>query len=245
MGTARGMATTVESARERRHLVKDAGFPTTSFVSVLAGFLVAIGAVALIGSIVAAVGSGLGLSTDGVSTDEWRQAGIGGTVFAAVVFFLAFFFGGYTAGRMGRRAGALHGLLVFVLMLVVGAVVVALAAAFGDADAARTTLQDEGIPTDQNTWSDIGIGAAIAVPLAMLLGAVLGGMKGERWHGKLLTAYADRHEPVHGRHEADHHDRTDTHVLRDDGTTVDLTDDREHRTLSVEEERELERTRDR
>jgi hypothetical protein len=229
----------VESTRERRHLVKDAGFPTTSFVSVVAGFLVALGAIALIGAIVAAVGSELGISTDGVSTEEWRQAGIGGAVAAAVVFFLSFFFGGYTAGRMGRRAGALHGGLVFVLALVAFAVVVALAAIFGDADSARDALQDEGIPTDANTWSDIGIGAGIATLLAMLVGSVLGGALGERWHGKLLSAYADRHEPANVRRTRD----DDTHVVRDDGSTVDLTDDHDRDTLSLEEQRELERRR--
>ena len=223
------MATTVESSRERRHLVKDAGFPTTSFVSVVAGFLVALGTIALIGGIAAAVGSGLGISTDGISTDEWRQAGIGGAIAAAAVFFVAFFFGGYTAGRMGRRAGFRHGLLVFGLMVLVGAVIAALTAAFGDADAARDAVQDQGVPTDANTWSDIGLGAGIAAVLAMLLGSVLGGIKGEKWHGKLLSAYADRHDPVA--------------VTRDDGTVVDLRNDEDRAALSVEEERELERTR--
>lgn len=223
------MATTVESSRERRHLVKDAGFPTTSFVSVVAGFLVALGTIALIGGIAAAVGSGLGISTDGISTDEWRQAGIGGAVAAAVVFFVAFFFGGYTAGRMGRRAGFRHGLLVFGLMVLVGGVIAALTAAFGDADAARDAFQDQGVPTDGDTWSDIGLGAGIAAVAAMLLGSILGGIKGEKWHGKLLSAYADRHDPVA--------------VTRDDGTIVDLRNDEERTALSVEEERELERTR--
>jgi hypothetical protein len=219
--------------------VKDAGFPTTSFVSVVAGFLVALGSIALIGAIVAAVGSGLGISTDGISTEEWRQAGIGGAVAAAVVFFLSFFFGGYTAGRMGRRAGALHGGLVFVFALLAFAVVVALAAIFGDADSARDALQDEGIPTDADTWSDIGIGAGIATLVAMLVGSVLGGALGERWHGKLLSAYADRHEaaPVRRTHD------DDTRVVRDDGTMVDLTDDHDRDNLSVEEQRELERRR--
>lgn len=229
----------VESTRERRHLVRDAGFPTTSVVSVVAGFLVALGAIALIGAIVAAVGSELGISTDGVSTEEWRQAGVGGAVAAAVVFFLSFFFGGYTAGRMGRRAGALHGGLVFLLALVAFSVVVALAAIFGDADSARDVLQDEGIPTDSNTWSDIGIGAGIATLVAMLAGALLGGVKGEHWHGKLMTAYADHQDPASTRRTRD----DDTHVTRDDGSTVDLRDDEERRNLSVEEERELSRRR--
>lgn len=223
------MATTVESSRERRHLVKDAGFPTTSFVSVVAGFLVALGTIALIGGIAAAVGSGLGISTDGISTDEWQQAGIGGAIAAAAVFFVAFFFGGYTAGRMGRRAGFRHGLLVFGLMVLVGAVIAGLTAAFGDADAARDALQDNQIPTDGDTWSDIGLGAGIAAVVAMLLGSILGGIKGEKWHGKLLSAYADRHDPVA--------------VTRDDGTVVDLRNDDDREALSVEEERELERTR--
>jgi hypothetical protein len=211
---------TQETARTRRELVREAGHPAVSFVSVLAGTLVAFGALALLAAAAGAVGSQLGLSTDGVSSDEWRNAGIAGAAAGAVALFVSFFFGGYTAGRMGRRAGALHGTLVFALGLLIVGVITLLAALWGDADSVRQNLQAEGVPTDSATWSDIGLGAAIAGVLASLLGAVLGGMQGDRWHGRLLTAVTEsRRERV--RHE----EEVRTRRLGQDPTTIDLRED--------------------
>ena len=195
----------------------------TSFVSVLAGTLVAFGVAALVLVAAGAVGSELGLDTDGVSSSEWRQVGVAGAVAAVLVVFGAFFFGGYTAGRMSRLTGTRHGALVFVLAAVVVGTIVGAAAIWGDADSVRDSLSDEGVPTDADTWSVIGIGAAVAAGLAMLLGSLFGGWRGGHWHDRLVVE-ADHPEP--------------RRKLGDDPTTtVDLHagDDEE---LSVEEERE-------
>lgn len=232
--------TTVETARDRRSLVRDAGMPRVSFVSILAGTLVAFGAVTLLAAAAGAVGSEMGLTTDGISNEEWRQAGIGATVAGALVLFASFFFGGYTAGRMGRRAGTTHGLGVFVLAALLIGIVAALAAWLGDTDAVTDTLNDNGVPTDGDTWSDIGIGAAIAAGVAMLLGSVLGGMKGDRWHTRLTRAAVDSHETR--RDAAERTEDEPDRVLGEDPTTVDLRDDDPDRELSVEEERERART---
>jgi hypothetical protein len=240
------MATTKETARDRRALVKESGRGSVSFISVLAGTLVAFGAVALIMAAAGAVGSQLGLSTEGISTSEYRSAGIAGAVAAAVVLFLAFFFGGYTAGRMGRRAGMVHGLLVFVLAAVVMAVVAGLAAALGDPASVTDSISDSGVPTSANTWSDIGMGAGIAALAAMLLGSIFGGIRGDRWHGRLVKDAA--------QHRAEEHEvrgsATVDRRVGQDPTTVDHRDDDRtttavHDELSVEEERERARTSER
>jgi uncharacterized membrane protein YidH (DUF202 family) len=212
---------TVESARDRRRLARDAGYGQTSFPSILAGTLVAFGAVATVLAIAGAVGANIGLTTDGISTDEWRQAGIAGAVAATVVVLLAFFFGGYTAGRMGRRSGMRNGLGVFVLAAAVIAIVVGLAAWLGNGDSVRQSLSDNGVPTGANTWSDIGMGAAIAVGVAMLLGALLGGITGERWHGRLVTAAVEKREERVRPVEAPR----PRHALGQDETTIDLRED--------------------
>lgn len=227
---------TLETARDRRTLAKEAGYGTTSFLSVLAGMLVALGAVALVMAALGAVGSQLGLDVDGISTSEWRTAGITGAAVAAGVLFLAFLFGGYTAGRMSRRAGTRHGLLVFLLTAVVVAAVAGLAAWLGDTSEVTTALDDNGVPRDADTWSDIGIGAAVAAGMAMLLGSVLGGARGDRWHGRLVTAATERRAEVR-------RERGERPALGDDPTTIDLRDRAdEPRELSVEEERERART---
>jgi hypothetical protein len=217
-------------------MARDAGVGSMSFPSVLAGTLVAFGAVATILAIAGAVGANMGLTTDGISTDEWRQAGIGGAIAAAVVVLLAFFFGGYTAGRMGRRSGLRHGIAVFVLAAAVIAIVAGLTAWLSDTESIRQQLSDNGVPTSANTWSDIGIGAAIAVGVAMLLGSLLGGIKGERWHGKLVTAATEKRE----QRLADEEAPRPRHALGQDETSIDLRD-QERTELSVEDEREAQR----
>lgn len=244
----------VETARTRRRYVEEAGWNTTSGVSVLAGTLVAFGAVTLIAAGAGAAGSALGLDTEGISTSEWRQAGIAGAVVGALVLFGSFFFGGYTAGRMSRRAGARHGILVFVLSIVLMGAVAAIAYGLGDPDSVNDTLRDNGVPTTADTWSDIGIGAAIAAGAAMLLGSILGGIRGDRWHGRLATAVVEHREAEHEA-EVERTRMQEDVVVGDtvadrperviDGTeTIDLND--EERTsisdLSVEEERERTRS---
>lgn len=235
---------TVETARDRRRLAREAGYGSTSFPSILAGTLVAIGAVAIVLAIAGAIGAKVGLTTDGISTQEWRNAGIAGAAIAAVVLFLSFFFGGYTAGRMGRWAGMRNGLGVFILAALVIAVVAGLAAWLGDPESVRQTAADNGVPTGANTWSDIGIGAAIAAGVAMLLGALLGGTMGERWHGKFMTA-VEEHRVERERVDVDSRPK---HLVGRDDTTVDVRDDdtvtgtgRVDGDLSLEEERERQR----
>jgi hypothetical protein len=239
----------VETARDRRRLAEDAGYGSTSFPSIVAGTLVAFGAVAIVMAIAGAVGAKVGLTTEGISTQDWRNAGIAGAAIAAVVLFLSFFFGGYTAGRMGRRAGMRNGLGVFVLAALVIAVVAGLAAWLGDPDSVRQAASDTGVPTSANTWSDIGLGAGIAALVAMVLGAVLGGIRGERWHGRFVTAAAEGREERLGRDRTEVSDRH--HVVGQDATTDDHRDD-DHEVagsgsikgdLSVEEERERARAR--
>jgi hypothetical protein len=232
-----------ETARARRRLVEQAGWSTTSGISVLAGTLVAFGAVALAAAAAGAGGSALGLDADGISTDEWRQAGVAGAAVGALIVFGAFFFGGYTAGRMSRRAGARHGGLVFLLSAVLIGVVALIGWAMsGDLNVARD-LRDSGVPTDEDTWGDIGAGAAIAAAAAMLLGSILGGIRGDRWHGRLATAVVE-HRGVErdevGRTRQQHAEVGDTPADRT--KVVDLTES-DRTEVSVEEERDTDTTR--
>jgi hypothetical protein len=209
-------------------MVQEAGLPSTSMVSVIAGALAAFGVVGIILAVTGAVGNQLGISTDGVSTDEWQNLGIGAAIAVAVVLFGAFFFGGYTAGRMSRRTGASHGAAVFAFSVLVVAVIVGLTAWSGTTDTIRDNLVDNDVPTDAATWSGIAIGAVIAATAAMLLGAVLGGIRGERWHGRVEARATEARTP----------------------RTIDLTEPANQPSLEEEREEharrrdeELERTR--
>ncbi|MDQ3385303.1 MAG: hypothetical protein M3503_04735, partial [Actinomycetota bacterium] len=182
---------TVERSRDRRELVREAGMGSISLLSALAGVLVAYGAVLILLAVAAGIGSALGFETSGISDNEWRDLGVGAAIALGVVLFASYFFGGYVAGRMGRRAGLSHGILVFVLGLVVVAAVAGITSATADGDAISRELQNQGIPTAADDWRDIGLLAGVGVLAAMLVGSLLGGIKGERWHGVLVTRALD------------------------------------------------------
>lgn len=221
-------------------MVTEAGWGTTSFISMLAGTLVAFGSVTLLAAAAGAAGSALGLDTNGVSTDEWRRAGIAATAVATLVLFGSFFLGGYTAGRMSWRAGARHGLGVALLSIIVIAAITLIAwAVSGDVNVG-SELEAEGVPTDGDTWSDIGLGAAIAGLVAVIAGSLLGGVQGDRWHGRLAAAWADHRERAEAEREEARRRRDEAPVGTTPADDIDLRDDT--REPSVEEERERARS---
>jgi hypothetical protein len=191
----------VETRRDRAALTREAGIGKLSFLSVLAGTLVAYGAFAVLAALAAAAAAAIGLNTD-LSANNWAELGVASAIAAAVVLLLAYGFGGYVAGRMARRAGLLHGLAVFVLALVIVALIAAIAATQSDTSAVRGNLRSLGIPTTGAEWSDVGTLAGIGSLAAMLVGALLGGLLGERWHTKLTRRAAspnygpDRDQPT-------------------------------------------------
>jgi hypothetical protein len=191
----------IETGRDRAALTRQAGIGKLSFISVLAGVLVAYGAFAVLVALAGAAAAALGLTSD-LSANNWAELGVGSAIVAAAVLVVAYLFGGYVAGRMARRAGLLHGLGVFILALVIVALVAAVTATQADTSAIRGNLRSLGIPTTGAEWSDIGTLAGIGSLAAMLVGAVLGGMLGERWHTKLTRRAAspkygpDREQPA-------------------------------------------------
>ena len=97
---------------------------------------------------------------------------------------------------MARRAGLVNGLAVFVLAVVLVAVVAAIAASQADADTVQANLRSLGIPTTGTEWGKIGSLAGIGSLAAMLVGALVGGVLGERWHTKLTRrAVSDHYGP--------------------------------------------------
>jgi hypothetical protein len=184
-----------ETAGDRASLAREAGVGKLSFLSVLAGVLVAYGAFAVLAALVGAAATAIGLTND-LSRNDWARLGTGSAIAAGVVLLLAYLFGGYVAGRMARRAGLLNGLAVFLLAIVLIAAVSAIIASQADADTIGTNLRSLGIPTSGSEWSDIGTLAGIASLAAMLIGGLVGGVLGERWHSKLTRrAISGKYSP--------------------------------------------------
>jgi hypothetical protein len=177
----------VESGKDRKSFARDAGMGQVSFLSILAGTLVAFASFAILLAIVGAILAAVGIDTATLTANDYERLGIGGAIVAALVLFLSYFFGGYIAGRLARRAGALNGGLVLVLAILIGAVVALLVGTQADTEAAAANLRVIGVPTSGSDYSGIATVAGIVTLVAMIAGAVLGGLKGERWHGKLAA----------------------------------------------------------
>jgi hypothetical protein len=211
-----------ETRRGRRLLVAEAGMSQVSFVSVFAGVLVAYGAFAVMAAIVGGVLGAFGV--DDVGDYNWDTVGTAGTAVIGVALFVAYLFGGYVAGRMAFRAGLTHGILVFVLGVVVAAVIGVLVDQLAGTEAIEDNLRNVGVPTTADEWGSIGTIAGIVSLAAMLVGAIFGGIWGERWHTKLRRRAAS----------VEYGDK----VVTRDGEVIDTDDD------GVVERREVVTTRD-
>ena len=202
-----------ESPTERASLAREAGLGRLSFPSILAGVLVAYGAFAVLAALAGTIATAIGLNTD-LAGNDWATLGLGSAIAVAVVLLVAYLFGGYVAGRMARRAGLLNGLAVFLLAVVLVAVVGAIAASQTDAEAIASNLRSLGIPTTGTEWGKAGTVAGIGSLAAMLLGALFGGVLGERWHSKLTRRAVsgkyrpDRDQPADRDHDRVAHDQT-------------------------------------
>jgi hypothetical protein len=179
----------VETGRDRRNLVADAGWKQISLGSLLAGVLVAYGGFAILAGIAGGILEATGADAD--ITARWGDLGVAAGLVVAGLLLLAYLYGGYVAGRMARRAGSLHGVGVFVLGVLIVAVVAVVVRQVAGTEAVVDRLRDMGLPTTGDEWSEVGTVAGIASLIAALAGAVIGGLLGERWHAKLLSRAID------------------------------------------------------
>ncbi len=245
-----------ESGRERRELAVDAGFGGFSLASVLAGVLVAYGAFAILAGMAAAIVAAAGSSTD-LNTD-WERLGTTGGLVVAALLLVSYLFGGYVAGRMARRNGLVHGLGVLVLgVAIVGVVAALVRSSSGSTDTIAANLRSLGVPTTGHEYGQAGTVAGIASLIAIVVGSMIGGILGERWHGRLLARAADPTvgaQAAAARQAEEARTRANLALARSEGRVraheLDRDRDREHITGSeqaLDDERdrreELERAR--
>ena len=176
-----------------------AGYAAFSLGAVLAGCIVAAATFGLLGAIASGVLAAVGVDTGTLNPDDWRQIGIGSGIAACLGMLLAYLFGGYVAGRMARRRGAVHGFLVFLLNTVAAAAVAGIAGWGIGTSGVLDAMRRNGIPTGWDAWSDVAPWVAGGCLLAMLMGSLLGGRGGERWHQRVAApaeAEIDLRDPV-------------------------------------------------
>lgn len=158
------------------------------------GWLSATGLSIILTALVAAAGAGVGLVTDastladaansqGVSNEEIGWAGV---IAVLAVVLVSYYAGGYVAGRMARFDGAKQGLAVFGWTVVM-AVVLAVA---GTVAGAKYNVLDQlnSFPRIPENLGDLTLQAGatlVGVVVVALVGSVLGGLAGMRFHRRV------------------------------------------------------------
>lgn len=123
---------------------------------------------------------------------DWTTLSTAGAVAGLVSILVAYFLGGYAAGRIGLRSGALHGVMVVVWTVLATLLAAVLAGAAADAFDLGAYVAPFAIDWSAvTTETAIGLGIVL---LTMLVGAILGGMLGDRWWAadEDRAAYVDR-----------------------------------------------------
>jgi len=158
------------------------------------GWLTATGMSVLLIALLAAAGVAFGVATNTtVSVDQAVQesqnatgtaqtVGLVGAITLLVVLLGAYYCGGYVAGRMARFNGAKQGLAVWLWGVVMALVVAAVAAIAGAQYDVFAQLNLPRLPVNEGQVTAVGAIAIGAAILAALVGAVLGGLAGMRFH---------------------------------------------------------------
>jgi len=163
------------------------------FGSAFFGWLTATGLTVLLTALAAAIGAAIGLSQTG-SVDEAADAatqnadgvGIVGVIVIALVLLVSYFAGGYVAGRMARFSGAKQGIAVWIWAVVIAIVIAIVTAIAGSQwDILGTLNSFPRIPVTPETATTAGILTALGAAVITLLGAVLGGLAGMRYHRRV------------------------------------------------------------
>ena len=167
-----------------------------SWGSAFFGWLSANGVAVLLLALLSALGVAFGL-TAGVddaqsATDQATTGiGLGAGIALLAALFLAYLAGGYVAGRMARFDGAKQGVAVWVVGLLVVLLLALAGLVFGSQYNVLAQLDLPRIPINEGTATTAGIITLVAILVVTLLGAVLGGKLGERFHRKVDRAGFD------------------------------------------------------
>jgi hypothetical protein len=157
------------------------------------GWLTATGTAVLLTAVLAAAGTAVAVATSttvGQATSQVTQnpktIGLLGSLVLLVILFVAYFCGGYVAGRMARFDGARQGVAVWLWAVLVAVVVAVLGVVGGSKYNVLGQLNSfPRIPVNEGDLTTGAVVALVAIALASLAGAILGGLTGMRFHRKV------------------------------------------------------------
>jgi len=162
------------------------------------GWLTATGMAVLLISVLAAAGVAFGVTTsqtveravqesqDGTATAQ--TVGLVGAITLLVILFLAYYCGGYVAGRMARFHGARQGLAVWLWGIVMALIIAGIGWLAGSQYDVLARLDLPRIPVNEGDVTAVGLIAIGSALLTGLLGAVIGGLVGMRFHRRVDAA---------------------------------------------------------
>jgi len=168
-------------------------FGGIKFGSAFFGWLTATGTAVILTAIVAGAGTAVGLGTSGSPDEAASDAaanadtiGIVGAIAIGVVLLIAYFAGGYVAGRMARFSGAKQGLAVWIWAVAIAIVLGIVGAIAGSQYNILANLNAfPRLPINEGDLTVIGIITAVGALIVALVGAILGGLAGMRFHRKV------------------------------------------------------------
>ncbi|WP_242002147.1 hypothetical protein [Kribbella steppae] len=160
------------------------------------GWLTATGTAILLTALLTAAGTAVGVATGTSAAEATDQAdansgtiGFIGAILVLLMLFIAYYCGGYVAGRMARFNGIRQGLAVWLWAVVIAGVVAIVVAIAGDQYNVLGRLNSfPRIPISEGSLTTGGIIALLFAAAASLIGALVGGLAGMRFHRKVDKA---------------------------------------------------------
>ncbi len=165
-------------------------FGGMKFGSAFFGWLTTVGATILLVAIVSAVAAGIGVDT-GASSQDLRGVGIGVAIALLVILFIAYFIGGYVAARMARFNGAKQGLAVWLWAVVIAIILTIAGLIAGQQTDITSQVNLPALPVSSDELTAGGLIGLAIVLVVTLVGAILGGLTGMRFHRRVDRAGFD------------------------------------------------------
>jgi hypothetical protein len=173
----------------RSHLTSDQArrFGGIRWGSAFFGWVTAMGVTALLGALATAAGAAVGLvnvqAVDPAATN--RTMGLVGGLILLAIIFVGFYCGGYVAGRMARFAGARQGVAVWLWTLFVAVIGTVIGTVVTGAVPVPSLYDLVRLPMSGGVLSAGAAALAVGVLVVTLVGAVLGGLAGMRYHRRV------------------------------------------------------------
>ena len=153
------------------------------------GWLAATGMAVLLTALVTAGGAAVSLAQGNEPDAPVETIGITEAVVLLVIFFVAYYCGGYVAARMARFNGMKQGFAVWIWAIVIAIAVAIAATVAGDQYDIQSELNNfPRIPSNEGDVTTNGIIAAAAIAGVTLVGAIMGGLAGMRFHRRVDKA---------------------------------------------------------